>query len=65
MDAQETRVRRKAKRNGYFVRKSRRLHFHPDDHGQLMLVDVDTGFPVLGFKYDACLHDIEAWLSDD
>lgn len=61
--AMESRVRRKAKRNGYYLRKSRRWSFHPDDEGEFMLLDADTDFPVIGFRYDASLADADAWLS--
>lgn len=64
--SQESRVRSKARRQGYRVRKSRRRKHVPDheDHGEYMILDADTGFPVFGFRYDASLDEVEAFLSD-
>lgn len=65
---QESRVRRLADREGYWVVKSRRS-LGPDNHGDYMLIDVCSsiarGHSVLGFRYDASLDEIEAWLRSE
>jgi hypothetical protein len=58
----ESRVRRKAARAGYVVRKRRGARTH-ENHGEYQLVDNDTGFPAFGFRYDASLQEIERWLA--
>lgn len=64
--SQDCRVRSLAQRRGYKVRKSRKWKYVPnlDNHGEYMLIDLDNGFPILGFHYDASLDDIEAFLKD-
>lgn len=62
--AQEARVRRLARREGYLVRKDRRAE-GPANYGEYMLVDIRYGSPVLGFSYDATLEGIEAYLTSD
>ena len=65
--AQESRVRRRARREGYIVHKSRAWKHVPncDNHGEFMLVDAERNYAVLGVRYDATLDDIEAFLTDD
>jgi hypothetical protein len=62
---QENRVRRMAGRAGYIVRRSRQWKHVPnlDNHGDYMLVDADSNFAVLGFRFDATLDDIADWLA--
>jgi hypothetical protein len=65
--AQETRVRHKAQRLGYAVKKSRTRQIRPNDYGEYALFDVadaDGPYPVMGWDYDASLADIEAWLDE-
>ena len=58
----ENRVRRKAIRNGFGVRKSRRYVNGWDNVGEYMLIDASRNFCVLGSQYDASLQDIENYL---
>jgi hypothetical protein len=60
----ENRVRRKASRLGYVVRKSRTQNIHANDYGEYALFDAQTIFPAFGWDYDATLGDIEAWLDE-
>ena len=60
---QESRVRRKAGRNGYRVLKSRARNLHHENQGKYLLID-DRAAPVLGTWYDADLEEIEAFLND-
>lgn len=61
----ESAVRRKAKRYGYFVRKSRERTFHSNNLGEYMLLDVEHNVPILGWDYDASLEDIADFLRDE
>jgi hypothetical protein len=61
----ESAIRRKAKRHGYFVRKSRERTFHSNDYGEFMLVSAQYKCPILGWNYDATLEDIADFLSDE
>lgn len=62
---QESRIRRLARRHGYYVRKSRQWKHvpHPDNHGEYMLLDADSSIPVLGWRFDATLDDIAEFFS--
>jgi hypothetical protein len=60
----ESALRTRAEREGYSVRKSRRAVDGLENRGEYMLVDSRTGFPVLGFKFDAELEDISQFLSE-
>lgn len=60
---QERRVRAKATRQGYAVRKSRRAE-SLENKGEFRLVDVSTDLPVLGSYYDADLDEIEKFLDE-
>ena len=64
--AQESRVRRRARREGYIVHKSRAWKHvpHCDNHGEFMLSESDRNIPVLGWRYDATLDEIDEYLSD-
>lgn len=61
--ARESRVRRKAKRLGYVVTKSRWRVGTYDNCGGYAIVDPDTGGLVAGFRYDLEIDDVEAWLN--
>jgi len=58
-------LRRRAREAGYRIVKSRKVNFSPDDQGEYMLVDVSTNLPLVGYKFDADLDDIAAFLADD
>ena len=60
--AVEARVRRKAARDGYGVRKSRRYVDGWDNQGEYMLINASQNYCVLGPRYDATLGEIEEWL---
>jgi len=57
----ESRLRRRAAREGYRIRKSRRFD-SIDNFGGYMLVDASLNCPVLGYRYDATLLDIAEFL---
>jgi hypothetical protein len=57
----ESRVRRKARRLGYTVRKSRTINIHANDFGEFGLLD-EQGYPLIGWNYDATLEEIEGFL---
>jgi hypothetical protein len=65
--AQESRVRRLARREGYTVRRSRERKHVPniDNHGEFMLIESDRNIPALGWRHDATLDEIDAFLSED
>jgi hypothetical protein len=56
----ENRVRRKARRLGYTVRKS---NIHSNDFGELGLFD-DCGHPLIGWNFDAPLEEIDSHLDE-
>jgi len=58
--AQETRMRRKARRLGYIVRKSRKRNIA--GQGKFMLLDSRRAC-VLGSWYNATLDEIEVFLN--
>jgi hypothetical protein len=62
---QESRVRRKAHRLGYRVTKSREWKYvpHLNNRGEYMLLS-DRNSPILGWNYDASLHEIENFLNE-
>lgn len=63
MKSDESRVRAKAQRAGYAVRKSRQRKVpNLDNFGQFMLIDIDHNGAVLGSRFDASIDDIEAFL---
>jgi len=55
---------RTARREGYILRKSRRA-LSVGNGGELMLLDRDTNFPVLGFRYDATAAEVLDYLTED
>jgi hypothetical protein len=63
MSAQEARVRRLARRQGYSVHKSRGS-FSINNRGEFMLVDANRNAIELGERFDATLDDIERWLRE-
>lgn len=62
----ESRVRRKARRLGYQVCKSReRKHVpHGYNFGKYVLADLHTRAAVIGWNYDATLDEIEFYLDN-
>jgi len=60
----EYRVRRLARRNGYFLRKSR-ARISLDNEGEYMLVETSRNIVIRGSRFDASLEEIEAFLADD
>ncbi len=66
LKVQESRIRRKAKRCGYQIHKSRKWKHVPnlDNFGEYMLINRDGNLPVLGHRYDATLGEIEVYLND-
>jgi hypothetical protein len=58
---QENRLRRAAARAGYRMTKSRR-RLSLDNFGDYMLLDASTNFPVIGFRFDADLDDVDHFL---
>jgi hypothetical protein len=63
----EARVRRLATAYGYRISKSRQRKHVPnlDNHGDFMLLEAASNYPVLGFKYDASLDEIAQYLTDN
>jgi hypothetical protein len=57
----ENRLRRAAARDGYRMTKSRR-RLSLDNFGDYMLLDASTNFPVIGFRFDADLDDVDHFL---
>jgi hypothetical protein len=62
----ESNIRRRARRCGYRVHKSRAWKHVPnlDNRGDYMLLDNASNFAVLGFRYNATLEDIDASLKE-
>lgn len=60
----DARVRRKAKRVGWRVEKSRTRLVHHNDRGMYQLID-DRNCICGGADYDASLPDIEAWIDTE
>ena len=61
--ANESSVRRLAKRRGYLVRKSRQQNAHTNS-GEFMLLDRRNRV-ILGERFDATLEDIDAFLEEN
>jgi hypothetical protein len=59
----ENRVRRKARRLGYTVRKSRTVNIHSNDFGEFGFFD-DRGHPLTGWNFDAPSEEIESYLDE-
>jgi hypothetical protein len=62
--SREDRVRRLARKNGYYICKSRERKYvpHANNHGEYMLVNDRNGV-VLGERYNASLDQIESYLA--
>ena len=60
----ESRLRAKANRMGYSLRKSRRA-ISGDNAGEFMIVDIQTNSIVRGEKFDHTLDDVEEYLKGD
>jgi hypothetical protein len=60
---QEHRIRRLARRQGYTVRKSR-AGLSGDNLGEYALVNSYYNIVVLGWRFDATLEQIEAFLRE-
>ena len=60
--AREQRIRRKARRLGYRISKSRAM-ISLDNSGGYMLIDEDTNFVISGFRYDLTLDDLDEILT--
>jgi len=63
----ENHVRRRARRLGYLVTKSREWKYipHSRNAGGYMLCDEYTNFPIFGWNYDASLVEIEEFLQQE
>ena len=57
----ESAIRERAKLCGYRICKSRRS-INLDNMGDYMLIDTATNFAVLGWRYDASLEQIAAFV---
>lgn len=53
----DARARRAARRAGYILRKSR-ARPSLDNHGEYMLLDAYSGFPVAGYRFDMSAEDV-------
>lgn len=60
----EATLRRKARSMGLTIRKARRYSPAEGLYGEFQLADAETGYPVFGFKYDADLNEIAAYLNE-
>ena len=58
----ERALRAELNRDGYIIRKSRRKTPTLDDFGGYMVLDARMNVPVLGYRWDADLDDIEEWM---
>ncbi len=62
--ARENRLRRKADRLGFALRKDRKRTWGIDNRGEYALVDHQSNGLSFGWNYDASLDDVEGWLND-
>lgn len=60
----ENRVRARAARRGYMVRKSRAAPDYIDNRGGYQIVDANTNAIVGGEKFDLTIDDVEKWLEE-
>lgn len=62
----ETTIRRRARRYGYHLHKSRERKHVPNsnNYGDYMLVDSRRNFAVLGARYNATLEEIDGFLKN-
>lgn len=61
--SKEKKLRRLADRNGYRIVKSRCRHWHFNNQGMYILIDITTNGAVLGWNYDADLDEIQGFLA--
>jgi hypothetical protein len=59
----ESRARRAAKREGYFMRKCRAA-LSDDNHGQFRLIDSDNNNMVGSERFDMTAADVLEWLAE-
>lgn len=62
--AMAARARRAAKAAGFWAVKSRTRTVKPGDHGEWMILDAFSGFPVAGWDYDFSAQDVIDWCTD-
>lgn len=62
--ARESRLRRRALRLGYRLRKSRSRILHSNDCGRWQVLDAWNNTVVDGLDYDADTESLEAWFSE-
>jgi hypothetical protein len=62
--AEESRLRRFARRNGYALKKSRGKTLHLNNQGGYRLIDPDCNWIVCGERFDLTLEDVGRILSD-
>ena len=62
--AVESRLRRRAIRQGYCLMRSRWRLGSIDNLGGYSIIDANHNFVVAGSRFDLSLDDVEAWLSD-
>lgn len=63
LKTQEARVRKLANRRGHYITKSR-AGWSIDNQGRYMLMECSMNIPVLGFRFDASLDEIEDYFRD-
>ena len=61
----ESRLRGKASRQGFSIRKSRVREPNLDNLGGYMLIETDHNIVVSGERFDLSLDDIEAYLAGE
>ena len=54
----ESVARRAARRAGLVALKSRWRKYSPDNFGDFMLIEPETGIPVAGWKYDLTAQEV-------
>ena len=62
--ARESRFRRRARRLGFVLRKSRAKVWRLDDRQGYVLLDPDTGIQQAGFYWDFDLDEVEEFLNE-
>jgi len=61
--AEDSRLRRLAKKHGYALRRSRSPAYSIDNRGQYRIVDPFLNAIVAGEKFDMTPGDVEEWLT--
>ena len=59
----ENRLRRLAKRQNLYLKKSRVKHTNVDDWGGYMIVDLNGNFVVAGERFNLTLDEVEKFLT--